>query len=126
MLTDRQNKAVAMLFELTDDEIARTLRIKRETLEAWKQEPAFVQAVCDRIRENRRTAVRILSQLYVKACRELAALIEDDKNKPKVIVEILKASGIFKELGLDEGDYIGNLLERLSEGDQEAESEDED
>ena len=128
MLTETQTKAVEMLFELTDDEVARRLKIRQKTLEAWKQNPEFVQALRRRLIENRRAAARILSRLYVEASRELEALIhsDDDKNKPKAIIELLKVSGLFKELGLEEEDDVGGLLERLADEQEEAEPGGED
>ena len=128
MLNDKQTKAVGMLFEMTDEEVIRSLRIKRETLEAWKSEPEFAETLRNRLKENRRTAARILSRLYVEASRELEALIrsDDEKNKPKAIIEVLKVSGLFKELGLEEGDSIGALLERLADENDEIESGEED
>ena len=128
MLTEAQTKAVAMLFEFSDKEIARKLKIKQEILDDWKRDPEFAQALRDRLKENRRTAARILSRLYVEASRELEALIRsnDDKNKPKAIIEILKVSGLFKELGLEEGDYVGNLLEKLADESEETEPGEED
>ena len=126
MLSRTQSRAVELLFEYTDEEVAAKLRIKRETLESWKQNPEFVQAVQERLKENRQAAVRILSRVYLDACREIEALIrsDDDKNKHKVIVDILKASGLLKELGAEECDYVGSLLQRLAdEPDEEEESE---
>lgn len=123
MLTDLQTRAVGLLFEFADREVARKLRVRRETIEAWKRDPEFAQALCDHLRENRRIAARILSRLYIEACRELDLLIksDDDKNKPKIIVEVLKASGLFKELGVEEGDYVGNLLDRLADEPEDTE-----
>ncbi|HUV03634.1 MAG TPA: hypothetical protein VMX94_00845 [Armatimonadota bacterium] len=128
MLTETQTRAVDMLFELTDEEIARKLKIKRATLESWKRKPEFAQALRRRLMENRRAAARILSRLYVEASRELEALIrsDDDKNKPKAIIELLKVSGLFKELGLEGDDDIGNLLERLADEQEEVEPGEED
>lgn len=123
MLTDRQHRAVKMLFELSDAEVARKLRIKPETLDGWKRDPEFARAILARVEENRRVVVRILSGVYVEACRELAAFVRssDDKTKPKLMIEILKASGLFKELGSEEGDYVGRLLERLADETEETE-----
>lgn len=128
MLTKTQMKAVGMLFELTDEEIIRKLKIKREKLDSWKRDPEFAEALRNRLKENRRTAGRILSRLYVEASRELEALIlsDDEKNKPKAIIEVLKVSGLFKELGLEEGDSVENLLERLADESDETESGEED
>jgi myo-inositol-1-phosphate synthase len=123
MLSSTQSRAVELLFEFTDAEVAAKLRIKRETLEAWKQNPEFVQAVQERLKENRQAAVRILSRVYLNACREIEALVrsDDDKNKHKVIVDILKASGLLKELGAEETDYVDTLLQRLADEHDEEE-----
>lgn len=127
MLTQVQARAVGLLFELTDEEIIRKLRIRRQTLEAWKRDPEFMEAVRLLLKDNRRTSVRLLSRLYLDACRELQAILrsDDHKDKPKLIIETLKASGLFKELGLEEGDYVGNLLDRLN-SEEDADPEDSD
>jgi hypothetical protein len=124
MLTNAQIRAIGLLFESSEDEVARRLKVRRETLEEWKQDPEFIRAIGERLKGNRQAAVRILSRLYLDACRELEKLVQsdDDKNKPKILIEVLKASGLFKELGLDEGDFVGNLLGRLADESEEAES----
>ena len=116
-----------LLFELPCEEIAAKLRIKPETLDAWMQDPEFREALQDRIKENRQATVRILSRLYLDTCREISALVhsDDDKNKPKVMLDLLKASGLLKEMGLEQGDPIGALIQRLSQQ-QEDEAEEED
>ena len=121
MLTIKQKRAVKLLFELTDVEVAEKLKIARETVEEWKRSPEFVEAVQQRLKDNRQAAIRILSRLYLDACRELDAILrsDDDKNKHRVIMELLKASGLLKELGIDEGDYVGTLLRKLSESDDD-------
>lgn len=126
MLSKMQKKAVGLLFEKSDAEVAARLKIKQSELDAWKSDPEFVQALCDRLRENRRVASRILSRICVDACRELQALIgsDDDKNKPKAIIEVLKASGLFKDMVGGDGDYVGNLLGRLADEDAESGEED--
>lgn len=123
MLTDSQNKSVKLLFQLTDAEVARKLKISQKTLETWKSDPEFSQAIKRQLVENRRSAVRMLSRLYTDACKELDTILKSDdhKDKPKVIIEILKASGLFKELGLEDGDYVGNLLEGLADENEETE-----
>lgn len=123
MLTERQAKAVGMLFELTDEEVARKLEIKRATMERWKRDPEFVRAIVDRIADNRQAAVRILSGLFTGICRELADLIRSDGDNAriKLLVDVLKAAGLFKEavqavyMTAEEGDQIGKLLEKLAD-----------
>lgn len=117
MLTKTQTRAVDMLFGSTDDEVTSALRIRRETLEIWKEHPEFSQMLSHRLKENRTSARRILSQICVDACRELESLIksDDSKDKPRAIIEVLKASGLFKELCLDESDEMQELLGRLAD-----------
>ncbi len=128
MLTDIQVKAINMLFEYPEEIVAKRLRIKRETLQSWKSEQEFAGKMKECLRENRMLAVRILSRLYVEAAKELEALIrsEDDKNKPRAIIEVLKASGLFKELEVEESDYIGSLIERIADEQEGAQSGEED
>ena len=122
MLTKDQKLAVHLLFKFSEEEVARQLDISEETLQSWMQNPEFAQALQDRIIENRRSAARILSRLYVESIIELGALIksDDEKNKPKAIMEVLKLSGLFKEVGFEEGDTVSQLLERLAGEDEEA------
>jgi len=125
MLTIRQTRAVKLLFEFTDAEAADKLHISRATLDEWKQNPEFVEAVQQRLKENRQAAIRILSRLYLDACRELDAILrsDDDKNKHRVIMELLKASGLLKELGITDGDYVGALIRKLSESEEDEDEE---
>lgn len=122
MLTNTQLKAVKLLFEFSNEKVARRLRIKPETLEEWQRDPEFAQAVRGHLRGNQQAAARILSRLYLEACRELEALIKsgDEKSKYKVIMEvILKTSGLLKELGPEENGYVGNLLDKLADQPEE-------
>lgn len=117
MLSNNQATAVELLFEHADAEVAAKLKIKRETLESWMQDPEFQQAVQDRLKKNRQATVRLLSRVYLNACREIDALIRsDDKTKHKVMVDILKASGLLKETPDEEpDDMISALIRELSE-----------
>ena len=125
MLTKTQMRAVEMLFASTDEEIAGALRIRRETLEMWKLDPEFSQMVVRRLKENRNAARRILSQICVDSCRELESLIKSDdaKDKPRAIIEVLKASGLFKELSLDDSDDLQELLGRFADDSENTDSD---
>ncbi|MHB1000133.1 MAG: hypothetical protein ACYC27_12885 [Armatimonadota bacterium] len=128
MLTNTQNRAVNMMFDSTEEEVARQLRIRKETLDLWKDNPDFTRKLSMKQRENRESARRILSRICVDACRELESLIksDDSKDKPKAIIEVLKASGIFKELGAEEVDGMSELLGRLADESEDIESGEED
>jgi hypothetical protein len=116
MLTSTQMKAVDLVFQVTDEEAARKLKIKKETIEAWMRDPEFAQAIREEMKSNRQAAVRKLSRLYLDACRELEAALnaEDGKDKAKVAIEILKASGLFKD-EIEEDDPIAGLISELSD-----------
>lgn len=122
MLTDRQREALRLMFEFGDDEVARRLDITHETLQAWMRDPEFAQALNNRVMYNRRSATRIISRLYLESALELGALIrsDDDKNKPKAIIEVLKLGGLFKEGEQEEGDPISSLMGRLTEEEEQA------
>lgn len=125
MLTDRQKEAARLLFEFGDEEVAHRLGIAQETLQAWMQDPEFAETLHNQIVENRRSAARIISRLYLESARELGALLrsDDDKNKPKAIIEVLKFGGLFKDAEEKEGDPISGLMERLAEEDEQADSQ---
>ena len=128
MLTEKKRRAVEMLFESTEGEVATRLRISRQTLEHWIEELEFRQSIYGTMKGYRRATARMLSLLYLDACRELSAIIHDkeDKTRHRVAVDILKASGMLREDPLESEDYdpIGDLVERLSQED-ESESEEE-
>lgn len=120
MLTKTQMCAIEMLFAATDDEISSSLGVRRETLNAWKERPDFSQMLNKRLSENLTSAKRILSQICVDSCRELESLIrsDDSKDKPRAIIEVLKASGLFKEMHASESDELQGLLERMADDDE--------
>lgn len=124
MLTGIQNQAVDMLFELSQEETAMKLGIGEDQIEEWKSNPEFSGRLSRKLTENRATARRILSRTCVDACRELEALIksDDSKDKPRAIIEVLKASGLFKELSMEETDEIGGLIGRLADENEDTES----
>lgn len=134
MLTDKQIEAVEILFRFTDEEAIRRLGITRAVLDSWRREPEFLQATAERLRENRQAAYRVISALMVEVCMELAALFREggDPARVKLLVDIVKAAGLFKYAG--EGEAVGGeqhdglqgLLERLGGDYAEPEPEEED
>ncbi|MCL6519080.1 MAG: hypothetical protein K6T99_04565 [Armatimonadetes bacterium] len=115
MLTAIQRRAIPLLFRLTDEEIAEKLRISKRMLDEWKRSPDFANAICDYVKENRRTALRLLSERYVEAARELESLIksEDEKIKYKAIIDLLKASNLLKDADVHENDSIEQILRQI-------------
>lgn len=124
MLNKNQIRAIEMLFEATDEEIITTLGIKKETLDLWKDRPEFTGTLNRKLNENLLSARRLLSKICVDSCRELEALIKSDdaKDKSKAIIEVLKASGLFKEMHTADSNELQELIERLSNENENSES----
>ncbi len=129
MLDPKQRRAVALLFQSTDEEVIRKLKINRETLDEWKRDPQFAQALCDFVRDNRLTAIRFISKRVVEAAQELEAMIKtaDEKVRHKVIIDLLKASGLLAaehSAGDDEADGFTSVLNRIAEVNDDTREED--
>ena len=128
MLDQKQSKAVSLLFQCTDEEVIRKLKINRETLDEWKRDPQFAQALCDFVRDNRLTAIRFISKRVVEAAQELEAMIKnaDEKVRHKVIIDLLKASGLLaaEHIVDDEADGFTAVLNRISEAPDDTGEED--
>lgn len=129
MLSERKQRAVALLFEYSEVEVAERLKITQRMLREWMAEMEFQTAIGDEMRSNRQTSVRRLSRLYVDACQELFEIIheKEDKNRHRVIVDILKVSGLLKDSMLEESgggpDPIQAMLAGLMNDDEEKPSE---
>ena len=121
MLNDKKQKAVELLFEFTEAEVAAKLKISRKMLREWMNELEFQQAIGEEIRANRQASVRKLSRLYLDACKEINEIIheKEDKNRHRVIVDILKVSGLLKasteEDAAGGADSIQVLLAQLAD-----------
>ncbi len=129
MLSQKMLKAAELLFRHTDEEVARKLKISRATLDTWKRDPEFAQALCDFVRDNRLTAIRFISKRVVEAAQELEAMIRsaDEKVRHKVIIDLLKASGLLAadhSAGEDEGDGFTAILKHIAETPDDAGEED--
>lgn len=129
MLDQKRRRAAALLFEFTDEEVIRKLRINRETFEEWKRDPEFARVLCDFVRENRLAAIRFISMRVVEAAQELKAMIEasDEKVRHKVIIDLLKASGLLSaehSEGDEEGDGFEAVLKRIAEARDDTGEED--
>jgi len=128
MLDQKQRKAVSLLFQCTDEEVIRKLKINRETLDEWKRDPQFAQALCDFVRDNRLTAIRFISKRVVEAAQELEAMIKnaDEKVRHKVIIDLLKASGLLaaEHVVDDEADGFTAVLNRIAEAPDDTGEED--
>ena len=127
MLAEKKRRAVELLFDFTEAEVAKKLRVGREVLEEWFEDVEFRQAINIELRGCRRSAVRVLAKLYLNATMELNEIIheKEDRGRYRTIVDILKASGLLKGGVMEEEEepsYVDRLLHRLS-NDEESEGE---
>ena len=99
-LTRKQKLAIESLFHRAEEEVAASVGVRMDTLRRWKSQPEFAAALAARSREIRAAAARILSMSSLTAAEKLKALIDaagrqGEKADPKVLLDTLKASGLF-------------------------------
>ncbi len=113
-LTNKQKLAVEKLFRQTDSETAASLGVSLETLQRWKRQPAFQAAIAAKTKEIRSAAARMLSMGLLAAAQKLKSLIEaggpNDRSDPKILLDTLKASGLFEEAASE--DQAGDSIEQ--------------
>ena len=125
MLTEKKRRAVELLFEHTEGEVAKRLKTSLDTLVSWIEELEFREAVNGHMKGYQRSTTRLLSRLYLECCRELSVIIHDkeDKNRHRVALDLLKAGGILREGPLEERpeeESVDEIIARLHmEGEQE-------
>ena len=130
MLSEKKRHAVELLFEETEGEVAKKLKVSLETLVHWIEELEFRDAINGQMKGYQRSTTRMLSLLYLECCRELGRIIHDkeDKTRHKVALDLLKAGGILREGPLIEGDDdpVADMLRRMEEEDEVKEMRDEE
>jgi hypothetical protein len=103
LLRNRQTKAVRLLFEMPDHKVAEELGIRVDTLRRWKRQKEFRAAMLARSRESQESAERIMSESLSHAASRARDLLasEVDAKKPdlKVVIDLLKCSGILEKAG---------------------------
>ena len=125
MLSEKKRRAVDLLFEQTEGEVAKKLKVSLETLVHWIEELEFREAVNGQMKGHKRSTTRMLSLLYMECCRELSRIIHDkeDKTRHKVALDLLKAGGIFGDGPLEERpeeESVDEIIARLTmESEQE-------
>ena len=125
MLTEKKRRAVELLFEDTEAEVAKKLKISLETLVQWIEELEFREALNGHMKGYQRSTTRLLSRLYLECCRELNAIIHDkeDKTRHRVALDLLKAGGLLREGPLEERpeeESVDEIIARLTmESEQE-------
>jgi hypothetical protein len=95
MLTAKQKKAVRLMFQMTDDEVAREVGVTPETVALWRRRLEFAEALASEERAIRAAASRIAAGASLEAARRLRHTLEHGGDK--ALLDVLKASGAFQE-----------------------------
>lgn len=95
MLSWRQRKAIKLMFQMTDEEVAREVGIRTKTLAAWRRSPEFREALVAEVRAVRAATARIASQATLAAAKNLHKVLAEGKDS-KILLDALKASGAFE------------------------------
>lgn len=119
MLSEKKRRAAELLFEDTETEVAKKVKVSLDTLVHWIEELEFREMLNGQMKGYQRATNRLLSRLYVECCRELNHIIHDreDKSRHKVALDLLKAGGILREGPLEERpeeESVDEIIARLS------------
>jgi hypothetical protein len=118
MLSNRQRKAVRLLFEMPDDQVAEELGIQTRTLRRWKGQREFIEAVVGKGRESQESIRRIASNVVIHGATRLreALVMEDRKADLKVLCDLVKSTGVLADILKSEegGEELHVLLDRIA------------
>lgn len=117
MLTKKQCKAVKLLFQKSEEEVASELGIKVETIEKWKMTRKFRRALVEEGRAIRAAAARITSEASLTAAKNLQRLLSDAKDG-KLALDTLKASGAFTEKEGSGEETLEDVLREVADVDE--------
>lgn len=112
----RHRHAIELLLRHSDTAVAEMLQIRLPTLRSWMKIEGFTEALRDREREQESSARRIARQA-VMACAvaltQLAATDSENKPDPKILLEVLKASGVFEAKVEDSGETLAEVMRQI-------------
>ncbi|MDO8684899.1 MAG: hypothetical protein Q7N50_15655 [Armatimonadota bacterium] len=131
MLNPKQRQAVRLLFEAPEEKVAEMLGVKLDTLRRWKGKREFIDAMQLAATETRQSATRILSNALAHAAErihEMVAIGADTqplKPDAKVMVDMLKASGMLEAVLNDTGESesLASILAQLAQEEDEPDSD---
>lgn len=120
-----------MLFEAPEEKVAEMLGVKLDTLRRWKGKREFIDAMQLAATETRQSATRILSNALAHAAErihEMVAIGADTqplKPDAKVMVDMLKASGMLEAVLNDTGESesLASILAQLAQEEDEPDSD---
>ena len=107
----RHRAAIELLLSHPDTTVAEMIGIRLSTLRAWMQMDCFAEALRDREREQQAGARRIARQAALNSAATLCQLAcEPTKPDAKVLLEVLKASGVYEAESEDPGAALAEVI----------------
>jgi len=118
MLSWRQRRAVKLLFQKPEEEVAAEVGVRPETIAAWRRQREFREALAAEERNVRSAATRIASDASLLAARNLHSLLSGEKDG-KLSLDTLKASGAFEEReSEDDGETLADIVREMADRDE--------
>jgi len=125
-MKSRHRAAIELLLSHPDTTVAEMLGIRLSTLRGWMRSDRFAEALRARENEQEAGARRIARQAVLNSAAALCQ-VASDSTKPdaKVLLEVLKASGVFEAESEDPGAALAEVIKlaRQEEGDANASAE---
>lgn len=107
----RHREAIELLLSHPDTTVAEKLGVRLSTLRAWMEMDDFADALRAREREQESGARRIARQAVVNSASRICQIASDDmKSEPKVLLDVLKASGVFEAESEDPGAALAEMV----------------
>jgi hypothetical protein len=119
MLTWRQQRALRLMFRMSDEEICEEIGVKLSTIGSWRKLREFRQALAAEGREIRAATARIASNASLNAAANLNKMIADSKDG-KLMLDILKAGGSFEPIEEADGETLDDILRQVMGNESEA------
>ncbi len=110
-LKTKHAAAIELLLSYPDHVVAEMLGIRLQTLARWMHDAGFAETLRAREREQKRSLARIARQSALRAAATLCDMAGNGaRPDPKVLVDILKASGAFEPEQDDPAEAIREII----------------
>ena len=107
----RHREAIELLLSYPDTTVAEMIGVRLSTLRAWMQMEHFAEALRDREREQGAGARRMARQAVVNSAAKLCQLaVGPEKPDTKVLLDVLKVSGVFDAETEDPGAALAEVI----------------
>jgi len=117
MLSKRQRKAIKLMFQMPDEEVAAEIGVPVEVIYKWRLKKEFKKSLADEERAIRAAAARITSEASLVAAKNLHNLLSNGGDG-KLSLDTLKASGAFTERDDEQGETLEDIIREVARGDE--------